>query len=162
MRAVMAAAEVGDDVYGDDPTVNRLQRMVAERFGFEAALFFASGTQCNLAALMAHCGRGDEFLVGQEAHTYRYEQGGAAVLGSIQPQPVENEADGSISLERIARAIKPDDVHFARTRLLALENTIWGKVLAPAYLEAATELAHARGLRTHLDGARLFNAIVKG
>lgn len=162
MRAAMAAAEVGDDVYGDDPTVNRLQRMVAERFGFEAALFFASGTQCNLAALMAHCGRGEEFLVGQEAHTYRYEQGGAAVLGSIQPQPLENEPDGSISLERIAAAIKPDDVHFARTRLLALENTIWGKVLAPAYLKAATGLAHARGLRTHLDGARLFNAIVKG
>lgn len=162
MRAAMAGAEVGDDVYGDDPTVNRLQRMAAERFGFEAALFFASGTQCNLAALMAHCGRGDEFLVGQEAHTYRYEQGGAAVLGSIQPQPLENEPDGSISIERIAAAIKPDDVHFARTRLLALENTIWGKVLAPAYLEQVTAFAHARGLRTHLDGARLFNAIVKG
>lgn len=161
MRAVMAAAEVGDDVYGDDPTVNRLQSLVAERFGFESGLFFASGTQSNLAALMAHCGRGDEFLVGQEAHTYRYEQGGAAVLGSIQPQPLDNDPDGTIPIERIARAIKPDDLHFARTRLLALENTIGGRVLDPAYLSAVTDYVHARGLRTHLDGARLFNAIIK-
>jgi threonine aldolase len=161
MRAAMAAAEVGDDVYGDDPTVNRLEARVAERFGYERALFFASGTQSNLAALMAHCGRGDEYLVGQEAHTYKYEQGGAAVLGSIQPQPLENEPDGTISLGRIARAIKPDDAHFARTRLLALENTMGGRVLPVDYLREATELAHARGLRTHLDGARLFNAIVK-
>src|SRR6202521_3246868 len=124
MRAAMAAAPVGDDVYGDDPTVNELQRVVAERFGFESALFFPSGTQSNLAALMAHCGRGDEFLVGQDAHTYKYEQGGAAVLGSIQPQPLENDPTGGIALERIARAIKPDDEHFARTRLLALENTM--------------------------------------
>jgi threonine aldolase len=161
MRAAMAAAEVGDDVYGDDPTVNRLQARMAERFGFERALFFASGTQSNLAALMAHCARGDEYLVGQEAHTYKYEQGGAAVLGSIQPQPLENEPDGTIALERIARAIKPDDAHFARTRLLALENTMGGRVLPPAYVSAATELAHARGLKTHLDGARVFNAMVK-
>lgn len=157
----MAAAEVGDDVYGDDPTVNRLQTRMAERFGFERALFFASGTQSNLAALMAHCGRGDEYLVGQEAHTYKYEQGGAAVLGSIQPQPLENEPDGTIALHRIAGAIKPDDAHFARTRLLALENTMGGRVLAAAYVSAATGLAHTRGLKTHLDGARLFNAIVK-
>ncbi len=157
----MAAAEVGDDVYGDDPTVNRLQSITAERFGFESALFFASGTQSNLAALMAHCGRGDEYLVGQEAHTYRYEQGGAAVLGSIQPQPLENEADGGISIRRIADAIKPQDIHFARTRLLALENTIGGRVLPVAYLEEVTGFAHARGLGTHLDGARIFNAIVK-
>jgi len=161
MRAAMAAAEVGDDVYGDDPTVNRLQALMAERFGFQSALFFASGTQSNLAALMAHCGRGDEFLVGQQAHTYRYEQGGAAVLGSIQPQPLDNEPDGSIAIERIAHAIKPDDVHFARTRLLALENTIGGRVLNPVYLSTVAEFVHARGLRTHLDGARLFNAIVK-
>ena len=161
MRAAMAAAEVGDDVYGDDPTVNRLQAQVAERFGFESALFFASGTQSNLAALMAHCGRGDEYLVGQEAHTYKYEQGGAAVLGSIQPQPLENEPDGAIALERIANAIKPQDIHFARTRLLALENTIGGRVLPMAYLQQATEFAHAHGLGTHLDGARIFNAIVK-
>jgi threonine aldolase len=161
MRAAMAAAEVGDDVYGDDPTVNRLQAQFAERFGFEGALFFASGTQSNLSALMAHCGRGDEYLVGQEAHTYKYEGGGAAVLGSIQPQPLENEPDGGIAIERIANAIKPDDIHFARTRLLALENTIGGRVLPPDYLRRVTEFAHARGLVTHLDGARIFNAIVK-
>jgi threonine aldolase len=161
MRAAMAAAEVGDDVYGDDPTVNRLQDVLAERFGFPSALFFPTGTQSNLAALMAHCGRGDEFLVGQEAHTYKYEQGGAAVLGSIQPQPLENEPDGSIAIERIEHAIKADDVHFARTRLLALENTMGGRVLPAAYLRAATDFVHARGLATHLDGARLFNAIVR-
>jgi threonine aldolase len=160
MRAAMAAAEVGDDVYGDDPTVNRLQAHMAERFGFESALFFASGTQSNLAALMAHCGRGDEYLVGQDAHTYKYEQGGAAVLGSIQPQPLENDPDGGISLERIAKAIKPHDIHFARTRLLALENTIGGRVLPPDYQRKATDFAHAQRLSTHLDGARIFNAIV--
>jgi threonine aldolase len=161
MRAAMAAAEVGDDVFGDDPTVNRLQAVAAERFGFESALFFPTGTQSNLAALMAHCGRGDEFLVGQEAHTYKYEQGGAAVLGSIQPQPLEHEPHGGIALERIAAAIKSDDYHFARTRLLALENTIGGRVLPVNYQREATEFAHSRGLATHLDGARIFNVIVK-
>src|ERR1700678_1172560 len=161
MRAAMAAAEVGDDVYGDDPTVNRLQAVAAERFGFAAALFFGTGTQSNLAALMAQCGRGDEYLVAQEAHSYKYEQGGAAVLGSIQPQPLESEPDGSIAIERISRAIKAQDVHFARTRLLALENTFGGRVLPPAYLREATDFARGRGLCTHLDGARLFNAIVK-
>lgn len=161
MRAAMAAAEVGDDVYGDDPTVNRLQAVAAERFGFQCALFFPSGTQSNLAALMAHCGRGDEYLVGQEAHTYKYEQGGAAVLGSIQPQPLENEPHGGIAIERIAAAIKPDDFHFARTRLLALENTIGGRVLPADYQREVTEFAHAQGLATHLDGARIYNAVVK-
>ena len=161
MRAAMAAAEVGDDVFGDDPTVNRLQAVAAERFGLEGALFFPTGTQSNLAALMAHCGRGDEFLVGQEAHTYKYEQGGAAVLGSIQPQPLEHEPHGGIALERIAAAIKSDDYHFARTRLLALENTIGGRVLPMSYQREATEFAHSRGLATHLDGARIYNAIVK-
>jgi threonine aldolase len=161
MRAAMAAAEVGDDVYGDDPTVNRLQGVAAERFGFEGALFFPTGTQSNLAALMAHCGRGDEYLVGQEAHTYKYEQGGAAVLGSIQPQPLENDADGSIAVQRIAAAIKPQDFHFARTRLLALENTIGGRVLRQDYQHQATEFAHFKGLATHLDGARVFNAVIK-
>ncbi len=161
MRAAMAGAEVGDDVYGDDPTVNELQAVMRERFGFEDCLLFPSGTQSNLAALMAHCGRGDEYLVGLDAHTYRYEQGGAAVLGSIQPQPLEHEAHGGISLERIAAAIKPDDIHFARTRLLALENTIGGRVLPVAYQREVTEFVHGKGLRTHLDGARLFNAIVK-
>ena len=161
MRAAMAAAEVGDDVYGDDPTVNRLEALAAEKFGFERALFFATGTQSNLAALMTHCARGDEYLVGQDAHTYKYEQGGAAVLGSIQPQPLDNEPDGSIALARIARAIKPLDIHFARSRVLALENTIGDRVLPMSYVQAATELAHSRGLATHLDGARLFNAGVK-
>jgi threonine aldolase len=161
MRAVMASADVGDDVYNDDPTVHRLQAYAAERFGFEAALFMVSGTQSNLAGMMAHCGRGDEYLVGQQAHTYLYEQGGAAVLGSIQPQPLLNRPDGSIALEDIVAAIKPDDVHFARTRVLALENTIGGKVLPPAYVAEATQLAKSRGLATHLDGARLCNAMVK-
>jgi threonine aldolase len=161
MRAAMAAAPVGDDVYGDDPTVIRLQQVMAERFGFESALFFPTGTQSNLAALMSHCARGDEYLVGQDAHTYKYEQGGAAVLGSIQPQPLEHESHGGIAIERIAAAIKADDIHFARTRLLALENTIGGRVLPMDYVREATEFAHSRGLRTHLDGARIFNAIVK-
>lgn len=161
MRAVMAAAEVGDDVYGDDPMVNRLQEYAAELFGKEAALFAPSGTQSNLMALLSHCERGDEYIVGQEAHTYRYEGGGAAVLGSIQPQPILNQADGSLALADIERAIKPADIHFARSRLLALENTIGGRVLSSAYMEAATSLARQRGLATHLDGARIANAAIK-
>jgi threonine aldolase len=161
MRAAMNAAEVGDDVYGDDPTVNRLQEYAADLFGYEDALFAPSGTQSNLLALLAHCGRGDEYLVGQEAHTYRYEGGGAAVLGSIQPQPIINQADGGIALADIASYIKPDDFHFARTKLLALENTIGGRVLPLDYLKQATSLAHERGLATHLDGARVCNAAVK-
>ena len=161
MRAAMAAAEVGDDVYGDDPTVNRLQQVAAELFGFEAALFAPSGTQSNLIGLLTHCGRGDEYLVGQEAHTYKYEGGGAAVLGSIQPQPLPQQPDGSLALADIAAAIKPDDVHFARTRLLALENTIGGRVLGRNYLDAATALAHRHGLIAHLDGARICNAAIK-
>ena len=161
MHAAMAAAEVGDDVYGDDPTVNRLQDYAADLFGYEAGLFAPSGTQTNLIALMTHCGRGDEYLVGQEAHTYKYEGGGAAVLGSIQPQPIANQPDGSIALADIEAYIKPDDMHFARTRLLALENTIGGRVLGQDYIAAATALAHAKGLATHLDGARVCNAAVK-
>jgi threonine aldolase len=160
MLAAMSAAEVGDDVWGDDPTVQRLQAASAERAGKEAGLFFPSGTQSNLAALMAHCERGDEYLVGQLAHTYLHEGGGGAVLGSIQPQPIEHAADGSLPLERIAAAIKPRDDHFARTRLLALENTFHGKLLAADYVRAATALARERGLATHLDGARAFNAAV--
>ena len=161
MRAVMEQAPVGDDVYGDDPTVNRLQDVTAELFGYEAALFAPSGTQSNLIALLVHCARGDEYLVGQEAHTYKYEGGGAAVLGSIQPQPIANQPDGSIALADIAAYIKPDDMHFARSRLLALENTIGGRVLGADYMAQATALAHARGLATHLDGARICNAAVK-
>lgn len=161
MREAMARAEVGDDVYGDDTTVNRLQATLAERAGYEAGLFFPSGTQCNLAALLTHCQRGDEYLVGLGAHTYVHEGGGAAVLGSIQPQPLENEADGSISLARIVSAIKPADDHYARTKLLALENTFGGRVVPLPYFAEATALAHERGLATHLDGARVFNAAVK-
>ncbi|SAK66336.1 threonine aldolase [Caballeronia pedi] len=160
MLAAMSAAAVGDDVWGDDPTVIELQAALAERTGKEAGLFFPSGTQSNLAALMAHCARGDEYIVGQVAHTYKYEGGGAAVLGSIQPQPIENAPDGSLPLEKIAAAIKPIDNHFARTRLLALENTIGGKVLPAGYVAQATQLARDRGLSTHLDGARVFNAAV--
>jgi len=160
MRQAMMKADVGDDVWGDDPTVNRLQAVMAERAGKEAGLFFPSGTQCNLAALMSHCERGDEYIVGQDAHTYKYEGGGGAVLGSIQPQPIENAADGSLPLEKIAAAIKPRDNHFARTKLLALENTIGGKVLPAAYVKAACALAHEKDLATHLDGARVFNASV--
>jgi threonine aldolase len=160
MRAAMAEAPVGDDVFGDDPSVNALQDKVAALLGKEAALFVASGTQGNLCALMSHCRRGDEMLVGQMAHTYRYEAGGAAVLGSIQPQPLPQQADGTLRLEDIEAAIKPDDEHFAPTRLLCLEDTWNGQVLPQSYLEAATALAHGRGLTTHLDGARLWNAAV--
>jgi len=161
MLEAMTRAEVGDDVFGDDPTVNRLQELAAERFGMQAGLFFPSGTQSNLAGVMAHCARGEEVILGQDAHTYKYEAGGAAVLGSIQPQPIANEPDGSIDLGKIEAAIKPDDSHFAITRLLALENTIGGKVLGRAYLADAIALARRRGLATHLDGARIFNAAVK-
>jgi threonine aldolase len=161
MRRAMAEAVVGDDVFGDDPTVNRLQQVAAERFGMDDGLFFPSGTQSNLAALMAHCQRGEEVIVGQEAHTYRYEAGGAAVLGSIQPQPLQNLPDGSLDLAMVEAAIKPDDSHFAITRLLALENTIGGRVLSRAYMADALALARRRKLSTHLDGARVFNAAVK-
>jgi threonine aldolase len=164
MQAAMAAAEVGDDVWGDDPTVNRLQAIAAERTGKEAALFFPSGTQSNLAALMAHCERGDEYIVGQMAHTYRWEGGGAAVLGSIQPQPIDNEADGSIPVAKIGAAIKPHGpglgAHYARTRLLALENTWGGRVLPATYVKEATDFARKKNLGVHLDGARSFNAAV--
>ncbi|MDH5222595.1 MAG: low-specificity L-threonine aldolase [Betaproteobacteria bacterium] len=161
MRRAMAAAEVGDDVFGDDPTVNRLQEKAAEIFGFEASLFFPTGTQSNLAALMSHCQRGEEVLVGMEAHTYRYEAGGGAVLGSIQPQAIVNRPDGTLDLAEVEAAIKPDDPHFAKTRLLALENTITGRVIPRRYFDEALALATRRGLATHLDGARIFNAAVK-
>jgi len=160
MKAAMDAADLGDDVFGDDPTVNALQARIAAMLGKEAALFVPTGTQSNLCGLMAHCQRGDEYIVGQMAHTYRWEGGGAAVLGSIQPQPLPNQFDGSLRLEDIEAAIKPDDAHFAKSRLLALENTWGGQVLPLAYIEAATVLARRKGLATHLDGARLFNAVV--
>jgi len=160
MREVMARAEVGDDVYGEDPTVNALQQRLADELGFDAGLFVPSGTQSNLLALMAHCQRGDEYLVGMEAHTYKYEGGGAAVLGSIQPQPLLHAADGSLPLEAVERAIKPHDAHFARTTLLCLENTWHGRALPLAYLGEARALCDHRGLALHLDGARLYNAAV--
>ena len=160
MRAAMLDAEVGDDVYGEDPTVNALQRRLAGELGFEAGLFVPSGTQSNLLALMSHCERGDEYLVGADAHTYKFEGGGAAVLGSIQPQPIAHDVDGTLPLDKLAAAIKPVDPHFARTRLLALENTWHGRVLPLDYLRAAGEFARARGLALHLDGARLYNAAV--
>jgi threonine aldolase len=161
MRDAMASAEVGDDVYGDDPTINSLQAFAAERLGFESALFTATGTQANLLAIMSHCGRGDEYLCGQSAHNYRYEGGGAAVLGSVQPQPIDNEPDGSIDLEKARAAIKADDFHFARTRLLSLENTIGGKVLSLDYQQQARAFCNDHNLLLHLDGARIFNAAVK-
>jgi threonine aldolase len=161
MRAAMAAAEVGDDVYGEDPTVNRLEALAAQMLGKEAALFVASGTQSNLLGLLAHCERGDEYIVGQQGHTYKYEGGGAAVLGSIQPQPLDYEPDGTLDLARVAAAIKPDDPHFARTRLLCLENTQGGKALPMEYLPRSHDAARAHKLSLHLDGARVFNAAVK-
>jgi len=160
MRAAMAAAPVGDDVYGEDPTVNALQRRLADDLGFEAGLFVPTGTQSNLVGLMAHCERGDEYIVGADAHTYRWEGGGAAVLGSIQPQPIPQEGDGTLPLDKVAAAIKPIDPHFPRTKILALENTWWGRALPLDYLAAARELTRERGLALHLDGARLFNAAV--
>jgi len=160
MRAAMMAAPLGDDVFGDDPTVNALQERIAGALGFEAALFVPTGTQSNLCAILAHCQRGDEYLVGQMAHCYRWEAGGAAVLGSVQPQPIAHQSDGTLALSDIEAAIKPDDAHFARTRLLALENTLGGSLLPFDYVRAATQLAATRGLSRHLDGARLFNAAV--
>ncbi|AXA85060.1 low-specificity L-threonine aldolase [Lysobacter oculi] len=160
MREAMAHAEVGDDVYGEDPTVIALQQRIAADLGFEAALWCPTGTQANLVALMAHCARGDEYIVGMEAHTYKYEGGGAAVLGSIQPQPIPQADDGTLDLGAVERAIKPVDPHFARTRLLCLENTWMGRVLPMAYLKDARALCDRRGLALHLDGARLFNAAV--
>ncbi len=161
MRERMAAAEVGDDVFGDDPSVRRLQERLAEMTGHETGLFFPSGTQSNLAALMAHCQRGEEFVIGALGHSYKYEAGGAAVLGSLWPQPLEYEADGSLDLKKVAALIKPDDAHFARTRLLVLENTQNGRVLLLTYIREAIAFARERSLAIHLDGARVFNAAVK-
>lgn len=160
MRAAMLAAPLGDDVFGDDPSVNALQDKLAALLGFEAALFVPTGTQSNLCAILSHCQRGDEYIVGQMAHCYRWEGGAAAVFGSVQPQPLNHQADGTLALTDIEAAIKPDDAHFAKTRLLALENTFGGKLLPFDYVQQATALASGRGLMTHLDGARLFNAAV--
>lgn len=161
MRTQMMEAPVGDDVYGDDPTVNRLQQIAAELTGFETSLFATSGTQANLIGIMSHCARGDEYIVGQQAHTYKYEAGGAAVLGSIQPQPIDFEADSTLDLGKVEEKIKPDDLHFAKTKLLCLENTQNGKALPLSYLKEASLFCKQHQLRLHLDGARLFNAAVE-
>jgi len=160
MREAMQAAPLGDDVFGDDPSVIALQEKIAGLLGFEAALFVPTGTQSNLCAILSHCQRGDEYIVGQMQHCYRWEGGGAAVFGSVQPQPLNHQADGTLALADIEAAIKPDDAHFARTRLLALENTLGGKLLPFDYVQQAAELAKHKGLARHLDGARLFNAAV--
>ena len=161
MRAAMHAAPLGDDVFADDPSINALQEKIAHMLGFEAALFVPTGTQSNLCAVLGHCQRGDEYIVGQMAHAYRWEGGGAAVFGSVQPQPLAHQSDGTLLLDDIEAAIKPDDAHFARTRLLTLENTLGGKLMPFDYVQAATDLAKNKGLSCHLDGARLFNAAVK-
>jgi len=161
MREAMAQAPVGDDVYGEDPTVNRLERTVADRLGKEASLFVCSGTMGNLVALLAHCGRGDEVIVGDRSHTFHFEQGGMAALGGITPYPVPNQDDGRISLRDIEEALRPDDPHFPRTRLVCLENThnmCNGSPLPVSYVAQVAELAHNHGLKVHLDGARIFNA----
>lgn len=160
MRTAMAQADVGDDVYGDDPTVNALQAEAVRLSGKEAALFLPTGTQANLVALLSHCQRGEEYIVGQQAHNYKYEAGGAAVLGSIQPQPIEANPDGTLPLDKVAAAIKPDDIHFAKTRLLSLENTISGRVLPLEYLQQAWQFTREHKLALHIDGARIFNAAV--
>lgn len=160
MRERMAAAPVGDDVFGDDPTVNALETRVAKLAGKEAALLLPSGTQSNLVALLAHCQRGEEYIVGQDYHTYLYEAGGGAVFGSLQPQPIPVEPDGSLSLDVVKSRIKPDDSHFARSKLLVLENTHNGKVLSLDYMAQAAQFAQDNGLSLHLDGARVFNAAV--
>jgi threonine aldolase len=160
MREAMMQAEVGDDVWGEDPTVILLEQQLAARAGLEAGLFMPSGTQSNLVALLTHCGRGDEYIVGQHAHTYKYEGGGAAALGGIQPQPLNMTAFGGLDLEDVVAAIKPDDCHFARTRLLCLENTVHGKVLPLDYISQAAAVAREHGLLLHMDGARIFNAVI--
>ncbi len=161
MREAMARAEVGDDVYGEDPTVNRLEAMAAEILGKEAGLFVASGTMGNLVALLAHCQRGDEVILGDKSHTFRYEQGGMAALGGIVPHTVPNREDGTMALEAIAAAVRPDNLHFPRSRLIALENThnvCHGVPISAEYTRAVGDLAHAHGLKLHIDGARIFNA----
>ena len=160
MRTAMAEAEVGDDVYGEDPNVNALEAEVAALLGKPAAVFVSSGTQANLLAVLSHCGRGDEYIAGNSAHAYRFEGGGAAVLGGVQPQPIEMTSEGELPLTKLRAAIKPDDPHFARTRLVCLENTHNGHPLDPNYVRAVASVCREHGLSLHLDGARLFNAAV--
>ena len=161
MRKAMAGAEVGDDVFGEDPTVNRLEALAARLMGKAAALFVSSGTMANLVSLLTHCGRGDEILLGDQAHIFFYEQGGSAAVGGIHPRTVPNRPDGTLDLQAVAAAVRPDNVHFPRTRLLVLENTqnrCNGAPLGLDYMTAARDLATALGLKIHVDGARIFNA----
>jgi threonine aldolase len=163
MRAAMAQAPVGDDVYGEDPTVNRLEQVAAEKLKQPAALFVASGTMANLVALLTHCGRGDEVIVGDKSHTFVNEVGGMAALGGIQPRTLPNQPDGTLAVDDIQSAIRGDNVHWPRTRLITLENThnsCYGTPLAPAYLASVYEIAKSRGVKVHTDGARIFNASV--
>lgn len=160
MREAMAKAPVGDDVYGEDPSINALEQRVAALLGKDDALLCASGTQSNLCGLLAHCRNGEEYIVGQEYHTYRYEAGGAAVVGGIVPQPLEVQSGGTLDLELLQQRIKPDDPHFPITRLLAFENTHAGQVIDQEYFNTARRIADQRGLSMHLDGARLVNAVV--
>ena len=161
MLDCMSQAKLGDDVYGDDPTVNQLEAMIAEMSGKEAAVFAPSGTMTNLMGVMSHCQRGDEYIVGQTAHTYMWEGGGAAVLGSVQPQPLDFEENGTLDLNKVDMAIKPIDDHYARTKLFCLENTTNGKVLPLEYLKQAYDFCQQKKLASHLDGARVFHACVK-
>lgn len=160
MRKAIFEAEVGDDVFGEDPTVNMLETYSADLLGKESALFVATGTQGNLLSVLSQCERGEEYIAGQQSHLYRWEAGGSCVLGGVYPQPLDFESDGTLDLEKVKRAIKPDDSHFAKTKLFALENTHWGKVLPVEYLKKTRDFAKLHGLKTHLDGARLFNAVV--
>ena len=160
MRDAMHDAEVGDDVYGEDPTVNALEAEAAELLGKEAGLFVASGTQSNLIALLTHCQRGDEYIAGATAHTYQFEGGGGAALGGIQPQTLPFSADGTLDLAAVEALVKPADVHFANTKLVCLENTQSGKASGPDYFAEARQMVNRHDLRLHLDGARLFNAVV--
>ena len=163
MRQAMAQAEVGDDVYGEDPTINRLQEIGAALMGKEAGLFVPSGTMGNLAAILAHCGRGDEVILGNKAHTFLFEAGGISALGGVHSCQIPNQPDGTLALEDIRAAVRSNDVHQPISRLVALENThnrCGGVALTVDYTRAASELAHQYGLRIHLDGARIFNAAI--
>ncbi len=160
MRQAIAEAKVGDDVMGEDPTVNRLEAYASQLLGKEAALFVTSGTQGNLLSLLAHCGRGDACISGYESHIYQWETGGSAALGGIHPRPFAFEKDGTLDLQKIAALIKPEDCHFAKEKLLALENTYWGRALPLKYLQEIPAFARKHQLKTHLDGARLFNAAI--
>ena len=163
MRRAMAEAEVGDDVFGEDPTVNRLEEMAADRLGKEEGLFVASGTMGNLICLLSHCGRGDEVLLGDQSHTFFYEQGGSAALGGIHPRPLPNQPDGTLDPDHVEAAIRPDNLHFPRTRLIVLENThnrCSGSPLSPEYMRRVGEIARRHHLKIHVDGARIFNAAV--